>query len=92
MLAWFTCKASFCALSKVIKVMGLRNDYPYDEALTDVEDFFRRRVKDEASRSKLIELLKNVDLLSECLLDISITNTSNTRTIKKKNKPKVTVR
>lgn len=37
--------------------MGLRNDYPYDEALDDIEDFFNRRVKDESSKSQLIELL-----------------------------------
>ena len=38
--------------------MQLRSDYPYDEALEDITDFFNRRVKDESTKSELFELLE----------------------------------
>ncbi|MAZ87638.1 MAG: hypothetical protein CL693_08330 [Cellvibrionaceae bacterium] len=38
--------------------MALRTDYPYDEALSDIENLFRRTVKDEASRKDLLNYIE----------------------------------
>jgi hypothetical protein len=32
--------------------MALRTDYPYEEALDDIKDFFQRKVKNKQSKKK----------------------------------------